>query len=142
MSQENERFIGFDFGLRRIGVAIGNKITFQSRPLPTLLAKQGEPNWRELDRVIRDWQPKALIVGLPTHIDGSTQFITQAATRFSEQLIERFHLPTYLVDERLSTVEARSMLFEEGGYKKIRQTQVDSMAACIILDQWLRNTLA
>lgn len=130
--------IGFDFGYRRIGMAIGHCSTKHTRPLPTQLATQGIPNWKTVAACLKTWQPEALIVGLPTHIDGSEQYTTEAARNFAQTLKDKFNLPVYLVDERLTTVEARAMLFEQGGYKKIKKAALDSFAACVILEQWLQ----
>lgn len=131
-------FLGFDFGYRRIGVAVGQKITCSARPLSTLDAKLGSPNWDAVQKIIKEWRPQALIVGLPTCIDNTEQYTTEAARNFAQQLSQRFSLPVHLVDERLSTVEARAQLFAEGGYRKIVESQVDSFAACVILEQWLQ----
>lgn len=131
-------YLGFDFGYKRIGVAVGQSITLSASPLPTLAAKQGIPDWTILARLIDQWQPQALIVGLPTCIDGSEQYTTPAARHFAKQLKKRFALPVHLVDERLTTVEARAQLFAEGGYRKLKRTPIDSTAACIILEQWLQ----
>lgn len=138
MSLPQGLVIGFDFGYRRIGMAIGHCSTKHTRPLPTLQAKQGDPNWDTLTQVLTTWKPEALIVGLPTHLDGREQYTTEAARRFADALKSRYALPVYLVDERLTTVEARAQLFEQGGYKKIKQAEVDSFAACVILEQWLQ----
>jgi putative Holliday junction resolvase len=131
-------YLGFDFGYKRIGVAVGQQITCSARPLATLGAKLGVPNWDLVQKIIAAWYPQALIVGLPTCIDDSEQYTTAAARSFACQLRKRFLLPVYLVDERLSTIEARAQLFAKGGYRKIKQSQVDSVAACIILEQWLQ----
>ncbi|WP_419420317.1 Holliday junction resolvase RuvX [Legionella sp. D16C41] len=132
-------YFGFDFGFKRIGVAVGQKITATARPLTILQAKQGVPNWEPLRKLIKIWQPEAFIVGLPTCIDNTELYTTAAAKSFAKRLEREFKLPVYLVDERLSTKEARAYLFEEGGYRKIQSTQVDSIAACIILQQWLQT---
>lgn len=132
-------FLGFDFGYKRIGVAVGQQITCSARPLSTLDAKQGVPNWDSVQKIIKEWRPQALIVGLPTCIDDTEQYTTAAARTFARQLKKRFSLPVHLVDERLSTVEARAQLFAEGGYRKIQDSQVDSFAASIILEQWLQH---
>ncbi|MBA2656992.1 MAG: Holliday junction resolvase RuvX [Tatlockia sp.] len=132
-------FLGFDFGYKRIGVAVGQQITCQARPLQTLDANRGVPNWDVVQKLVREWRPKGLIVGLPTCIDDSEQYTTKAARVFANKLASLFLLPVHLVDERLSTVEARSRLFAEGGYRKIKQSQVDSFAACVILEQWLQH---
>lgn len=139
--------IGFDFGLRRIGVAVGNCLTKHANPLPTIFANKGEPNWREINAIIKTWHPVACVVGLPININGTEQYITQAARQFAQKLESEINLnsqaksmPVYMVDERLSTIEARSQLFTEGGYKKIKNQEVDSIAACVILQQWLSSS--
>jgi putative holliday junction resolvase len=138
MSQHVGLVIGFDFGYRRIGMAIGHCSTKHTRPLPTLLANQGIPNWQTLEACLKTWQPEALVVGLPTHVDGTEQYTTEAARNFAQSLKIKFKLPVYLVDERLTTVEARALLFAQGGYKKIKKAALDSFAACVILEQWLQ----
>lgn len=131
-------YLGFDFGYKRIGVAVGQTITGTTTPLKTIHANQGVPNWQDVARVIKQWQPAALVVGLPTCIDGSEQYTTAAARVFAAELNNRFSLPVHLVDERLTTVAARAQLFEQGGYRKIKNSPIDSIAACIILEQWLQ----
>lgn len=134
-------YLGFDFGYKRIGMAVGQKVTCSARPLATIKAIQGKPQWLIIKRVIDQWHPAALIVGLPTCINGQDQYTTEPAKAFAYQLTQHFDLPTHLTDERLSTVEARSQLFAQGGYHKISTTAVDSIAACIILEQWLQMHL-
>ncbi|STX50614.1 putative ribonuclease [Legionella busanensis] len=132
-------YFGFDFGFKRIGVAVGQKVTLTARPLTIIQAQQGIPNWELLRKLIKEWRPEACVVGLPTCIDDTELYTTEAAKRFAKQLQKQFCLPVHLVDERLSTKEARAYLFEEGGYRKIQSSQIDSIAACIILQQWLHS---
>jgi putative Holliday junction resolvase len=134
----NGVYLGFDFGYKRIGLAVGQRLTCSASPLSTLDAKLGVPDWNVLQKVINQWNPQALIVGIPTCIDDSELYTTSAARRFAKQLRKRFALPVHLVDERLSTVEARGQLFELGGYRKLKKTEIDGIAACIILEQWLQ----
>ena len=131
-------YLGFDFGYKRIGVAVGQRLTSSASPLATIDAKLGIPDWTIVQKVINQWHPEALIVGLPTCVDDSELYTTSAARRFAKQLKKRFALPVHLVDERLSTVEARGRLFEQGGYRKLKKTEIDGIAACIILEQWLQ----
>lgn len=133
-------YLGFDFGYKRIGVAVGQMLTGGASPLSTLDAKLGIPNWNIVDKLINEWKPLALVVGLPTCIDDSEQYTTAAARGFARQLRKRFSLAVHLVDERLSTKEARARLFAVGGYRKIKKSEVDSIAACVILEQWLQST--
>jgi len=131
--------LGFDFGTKRIGVAIGQLITHQASPLNTLKAKQGEPNWQDVDKLLKTWQPDALIVGIPLNMDGTSQDITEKAKWFQSELENRYQLPTYGVDERLTTVEARQLLFDNGGYKALKNAAVDSLAAVVITEQWMKK---
>lgn len=132
-------YLGFDFGYKRIGVAVGQLLTCSASPLATLEAKQGVPDWTAVTKLISQWQPQALIVGLPTCIDDKELYTTGAARRFAKLLRKQSGLPVHLVDERLSTVEAREQLFAQGGYRKLKKTEIDSIAACVILEQWLHH---
>ena len=132
-------YIGFDFGYKRIGVAVGQRFTGSASPLSTLDAKHVVPHWDDIQKLINQWRPLALVVGLPTCIDDSEQYTTAASRGFARQLRKRFSLPVHLVDERLSTVEARGNLFAKGGYRKIQKSEIDSFAACVILEQWLQG---
>ena len=128
--------IGFDFGLKRIGVAIGQTVTQTARPLNTLPAKQGIPRWETIDQLIKNWNPSAFAVGIPLNMNGTTQPITHKAQQFAQQLKERYHLPLYEVDERLTTKAAREQLFTTGGYSALQDGRVDSVAAQLILQHW------
>ncbi|MFZ4076535.1 MAG: Holliday junction resolvase RuvX [Legionellaceae bacterium] len=130
-------YLGFDFGYKRIGVAVGQHLTCKASPLPTIKAEAGIPSWETIQTLMKTWRPTALVVGLPTSIDGAELTTTEAARLFADALHERFDCPVYLTDERLSTKEARAQLFEAGGYRKLKTSEIDSMAACIILEQWL-----
>lgn len=133
----NKRVLGFDFGMKRIGVAVGQTISMQASTLKTLKAKDGVPNWQELELLIKEWQPHELVVGLPLNLDGSMQQITFAAKKYAKKLRARYDLVVHEEDERLSTVEARAMLFDEGGYQALKKAEVDSLAAVVITQQWL-----
>lgn len=133
----NRVFLAFDFGLRRIGLAVGQTVTCSATPLPVIWANNGVPDWTAVGAVIKYWHPHELIVGLPISMNESELSITQAARHFSKQLEERFSLTVHLVDERLTTKEARSVLFEYGGAKMLKKNgQIDGYAACLILQQW------
>lgn len=136
---EHITLLGFDYGLRRIGVAVGESVTAGARPLETLLcAADGRVNWGGVERLIRDWQPDALVVGRPTHADGTDSAITPLAERFARQLHGRFGIPVHLVDERLSSVEAERRLAPAAGKRARHGKQaVDMMAATVILETWL-----
>lgn len=129
--------LGFDFGMKRIGVAIGQTVTQTAHPLGIIKAEAGFPQWPPLDKLIKTWQPDALVVGIPLNMDGTEQPITKNAKEFAASLQTRFQLPVFEMDERLTSVEAKARLFESGGYKAIKNTPIDSVAAQLILQNWL-----
>ncbi|RFA39513.1 Holliday junction resolvase RuvX [Alkalilimnicola ehrlichii] len=132
-------YLGFDFGLRRTGVAVGEATTGTARALTTLSCRDGNPDWEEVGRLIAQWQPHGLVVGIPRHADGSLPTAGEAACRFSRRLEGRFRLPTYTVDEHLSSHEAARELGERGlsGQRMRRQkAKIDATAARIILETW------
>jgi putative holliday junction resolvase len=134
------RVLGFDFGLRRTGVAIGETLTGSARPLCTLACRDGQPEWEEIGALIEQWQPSALVVGVPRHADGSLPAAGAAAQRFARRLAGRFRLPVHDVDEHLSSHEAARNLRSQGlqGQRLRRhKDRIDSMAAQIILETWL-----
>jgi putative Holliday junction resolvase len=131
--------LGFDFGMKRIGVAVGQTVTESAKPLATLQANEGKPQWDELNKLIKKWEPDAFIVGIPLNMDGSEQPLTQSARHFASELQARFNLPVYEMDERLSSKDARERLFAQGGYKALQNGQVDRVAAQLILQNWLTH---
>ena len=132
MTGEPEVLLGFDFGVKRIGVAVGQSITRSARPLRTVRAKRDKPDWAIITDHIRTWQPTSLVVGLPLNMDGTDQDNTYRARRFSRQLEARYALPVHLVDERLSSAEAESRLRAQGR----PDDEVDPVAAQLILETW------
>lgn len=133
-------FLAFDFGMKRIGVAVGQGITKTARPLEYIHAKDGIPDWIIVEKIIDKWRPEKLIVGVPFNMDGTEQEITYCARNFAKRLLNHFNVPIIMVDERLTTKEARSQLFENGGYKALKKGEIDSMAAKIMLEDWLNGT--
>lgn len=140
-SRDGDILLGFDYGLRRIGIAVGNRILGSARPLTTHL-HQGEPDWQSIQTLIQEWRPCALVVGIPVLMDGSEQAITQAARQFARELEQRFDLPVEHADERLTSVAAGETLKAErqaGRRRRIRTEEKDSMAASIILRDWMQE---
>lgn len=131
--------LGFDFGTKRIGIAVGQPITSSARPLATIKSSNGVPDWEALKKLVKTWQPDAFVVGIPLNMDGTEQPITQAARQFIVLLKEQFNIPIYEMDERLSTVDARDKVFAAGGYKALQQKQIDSIAAQLILESWFHS---
>lgn len=121
-------FLAFDFGTKRIGVATGNTLSGSAQALQTVAA-EGDARFEAIGRLIREWQPSALVVGVPFHPDGAAHDNTERARRFARQLHGRFKLPVHEVDERYTTTEAHA-----SGARDI-----DAESAAIILEQFLRN---
>lgn len=125
---ELQTFLALDFGLKRTGVAVGNRMLRQAQPRPTIRA-EGDARFDKVAALLKEWQPDALVVGVPFHPDGAAHENTARAQKFARQLRGRFGLPVYEVDERYSTTEALA----EGA------KDADAGAACIILEQFLRT---
>ena len=132
-------FLGFDFGMMYIGVATGQTLTSSATPLKTIKAKDGIPDWSEIDDLITTWKSTDLIIGLPLNMDDSVQVMTHRAIKFANRLHERFRLPIHLVDERLSTWEANSYLGKNNNLKK-DFNKLNAIAAALLIKQYLQQT--
>jgi putative Holliday junction resolvase len=115
--------LAFDFGARRIGVAIGNGVTRDARPLQSVSAERAAERWSTIGRLVADWQPERLVVGIPRHPDGAPHAMTARCERFARQLEGRFQLPVARVDERYTSAVATG-------------ADIDAAAAALILQQW------
>lgn len=131
--------MAFDFGTRSIGVAIGQHVTCIARPLTAFKARDGVPDWQQIERLLNEWRPDTVVVGLPLNMDGSEQPLTARARKFANRLHGRFGVQVVLHDERLSTVEARAGLFARGGYRALEKGKVDAGSAVSILESWLEQ---
>lgn len=135
-------FLAFDYGSRRIGVAVGDDLTRTARPLATI-ANGEAPDWTALDREVRAWQPAACIVGLPLDLDGGEQAITGAARAFAAALQKRHGLPVHLSDERLSSRaadgELRAARASGRMSRRVKSGDRDRQAARIVLEQWFAD---
>lgn len=123
--------LAFDFGLKRVGVACGSRLTGAARPLATL-KESGKALFPAIEKLLAEWQPDALIVGVPRHPDGNPHAMTAAAQKFAASLRGRFHKPVFEVDERYTSVEAQSQGARD----------VDAAAAALILEQFFRESAA
>lgn len=126
--------LAFDFGTRQIGTAIGQSLTGSASPLKVLQARDGQPQWQEVERLIAEWRPGLLLVGLPLNMDGSESDFCTRARKFARRLHGRTGLRVLLMDERLTTREAKSRGAPRDSY---REQPIDDMAAQIILESWL-----
>lgn len=128
--------LAFDFGVKRIGVAMGETMLGQARALATIRDEANTPRFAAIEKLIREWQPAQLVVGLPLNADGSEHDMSARARRFANQLHGRFALPVALVDERYTSLEAESRLKQQGGHWTDTKDQVDAQAAQIILQSY------
>ncbi len=133
-------YLGFDFGTKKIGVAVGQTSTVSASPLQTVRSINQTPNWDVISQLINEWQPVGLVVGISRQQDGSDNPVTPRMLKFCRQLEGRFQLPVYQQDETLSTFEAKQLLFNEVhlGAAKLWDVQ-DQLAAQLILQTWLNH---
>jgi putative Holliday junction resolvase len=129
-----QTLLGFDYGHKRIGVAVGQTLTCSATALTTVLARDGKPDWAAISRLIGEWKPDALVVGIPYHMDGSKQSTTADAQRFCRQLEGRYRLPVHRAEERLS-----SYIVETGMASNADRRNLDPLSAQIILQDWLQQ---
>ena len=121
--------LAFDFGLRHIGLAVGQTVTRTANPVTTLRADAGKPDWQALDEIVGVWQPDLMIVGLPLNMDDSESEMSERARHFADQLHQRYLSRVELVDERLSSFEAKQINPDDG----------HAVAAQLIAETWLRG---
>ena len=129
--------LGFDFGTKRIGIAVGQSITGTASPLETIPARDGIPNWQQIADLVNEWKPNALVVGIPYNMDETESEMSLRAKKFARRLNARFNLPSHGMDERLTSREARDRLgkLERKGVKQ--KHGLDSYAAVVIVESWL-----
>lgn len=136
-----ETILAFDFGLRRIGVAVGQQVTESASPLGIVRNGGDGPDWTRIEALVREWRPARLVVGMPSHADGSSSAIGDIVSEFIAGL-GRFGLPVEAVDERYSSVEAEALLKSRrtaGRQGRIRKEMIDSAAAMLIAERWLKK---
>jgi len=131
--------LAFDFGLVQIGVAVGNTLLRSTQPLAILRAREGIPDWQALEQLVRDWQPDLLLVGDPLNMDGSDSELCERARKFARRLHGRLGLPVTMVDERLTSFEAKQVSREQGHRGDYKRRPIDSQAAELVLQSWLNE---
>jgi len=135
--------LAFDYGTKKIGVAIGQSITQTASPLAIIPARDGIPDWNIIEKLIKEWQPNVFIVGMPFNMDGSENKMTVRAQKFVQRLTGRFNIPCYSIDERLSSREAKEIrkdMAEAHGKPYKDSDPIDSIAAQLILENWFAAT--
>jgi putative Holliday junction resolvase len=140
-----ELFVGFDYGAKRIGVAVGDRLTRLARPLPAVTNGR-QPDWDRIEKILKEWRPAACVVGLPIDLDGNDQLITAHARAFAAQLRTRYGVPVHLCDERLSSLaadeELRAARSDGRMSRRVRKGDRDGVAARLILEQWLGGEIS
>ncbi|GAA6205244.1 Holliday junction resolvase RuvX [Thalassotalea sp. SU-HH00458] len=131
--------LGFDFGTKYIGVAVGQELTGTASPLGSIKAKEGIPNQEQLSKFFKEWQPNLIVVGLPLNMDGTNQNVTFAAKKFGNRLANQFKLAVEFVDERLTTADAKEQLFAQGGYRNLKKDNIDAESARLIIESFFES---
>ena len=133
--------LGFDYGTQRIGVAFGQSLTGTAKSVCVLKARDGIPDWDQIETLIAEWKPDIFVVGIPYNLDGSESELMVRAIKFANRLNGRFHKPSYGMDERLSSIEAAEQILEENKDTK-KRAAIDDIAAQIILQNWFAELAA
>ena len=132
--------IGFDYGRRRIGAARGDTLTGSAAALPLIGTGPSGPDWAQIGKLLDQWRPALIVVGLPYNVDGTDSEITAEARRFAQGLSSRFAIPVELVDERYSSLEAQGRLAAARASgsrrRRVAKADIDAAAACVILERW------
>ncbi len=132
-----QTILAFDYGTATIGVAAGQTLTATAAELAPLKARDGIPDWKQIERLLHEWRPALLVVGLPLNMDGSESELAARARKFARRLHGRFGVGVKMMDERLSTFEAKQIAAERGQRGNYAAQPVDSIAARLILESWL-----
>lgn len=135
----NRRVMAFDFGTRRIGVASGQELLGTGKPLTMLTARDGVPDWDQIGRLLEEWKPDRVLVGLPLNMDDTENDMCARARKFGKRLHGRFHVEVEMVDERLTSFEAKGDVMAAGGSRDFGRDGVDDRAAVLILETWFHQ---
>ena len=134
--------MGFDYGTRKIGIAVGQLITKTANPIAIISARDGVPDWSEIEKLILEWQPAQFVIGLPLNMDETESEMSQRSLKFARRLTGRFNIPHHTIDERLTSREARSLHESHSSTRRgpadRSRDEIDDIAAQIILESWLK----
>lgn len=131
--------LAFDFGLSSIGIAYGQSLTGTAQPIPPLKARDGIPDWNAVEKIIKEWRPNCLVVGLPLNMDDTESELSRRARKFGNRLHGRFSLPIEFMDERLTSFASKQDAKARGHKGDYKKDPIDSFAAQMILEDWFRN---
>ena len=135
--QKEGNVIGFDFGQKRIGVAVGNNISKTAQALITIDSSSNNQKFEAIQKIIEEWQPISIVVGVPFNVDGSEHKVTNLSKKFAKQLEQKYSLPTHLIDERFTSIEANHEIKDKKIDLKKKKLLIDQIAAKIILQSYL-----
>ena len=134
--------MGFDYGTRKIGIAVGQLITKTANPIAIISARDGVPDWSEIEKLILEWQPAQFVIGLPLNMDETESEMSQRSLKFARRLTGSFNIPHHTIDERLTSREARSLHESHSSTRRgpadRSRDEIDDIAAQIILESWLK----
>ncbi len=136
--RDSGTYLGFDFGIRKIGVAVGQRLTGTASPLETIRSEKKAVRWQAIDRLVATWRPDGMVVGIARQVDGRDNPVTPLMRKFCRRLEARYRLPVHAVDEHLTSFESRRLLFDDLKLRagKVREVN-DQLAAQLILQTWL-----
>ncbi len=134
-----ETIMAFDFGTQKMGIAVGQRLITSSNPLPLFPMQDGIPNWDTLLKIVKEWQPALFLVGLPLNMDDSESELSARARKFARRLRHQTNIETWMVDERLSTREARDRLENYQSQGQAKRVSADSLAASLLIESWYRE---
>ncbi len=129
--------LGFDFGTQNLGIAVGNRLTNTAQPVKIIKVTHNQPDWLEVEKILKEWEPQAFIVGMPFTKDGTVTEHLKIIQKFINRLHGRFGLPVYIVDEANSSIESTQYVKPSNRNKK---GQLDAISAAIIIERWLNNS--
>lgn len=138
-THKTDFILGFDFGTKTIGASVGQMLTQSAQALTPIKASDGIPNWQDIEKLIKEWNAKHVVVGLPLNMDGSDSELTIRARKFANRIHGRFGISVECFDERLSSFEAKGEIINHTGSRNFKQHNVDSISARLILESWLNH---
>lgn len=138
-AQPAHMVMAFDFGTQKMGIAAGHALTGTAKALALFPMQDGIPHWENLEKIIQEWKPDIMLVGLPLNMDDSESELSTRARKFARRLKHRLNKPVWMVDERLSTRDARESLSRLQQNKQARKTSADSLAAVLMIETWFRE---
>lgn len=136
---KHELLMAFDFGTQKMGIAVGQSLIESSTPLALFPMKDGIPNWDELLKIVKQYQPSLFLVGLPLNMDDSESELSTRARKFARRLRHQTNITTWMVDERLTTREARDELSHYQAQGRAKKLAADSLAAALFIESWYRH---